>query len=348
MSNFEARIGKNIQQYSDGQFKVATYIARTQLSIVPIGEAQVKILEGRDATYYEHIVPKKPNRYIHEDFPVMTEGNLARVAVRAGSTDLGYGVFGVYKEEGRRVGELAMVRVAPGVKGLGIGSAIVNYGISQILDRGVDALRMEVADRSGKIDSIAGRLGFKMLRSTPGIKGNSIVERPVSEAERAALQEKTQISAILRLQQASEQPNLWDKVSAIDKDNPLKMDVVGSIEGRVRESNYKRAGVGFDIVYFGHLGASLRIALVGTSDNNQAIEAAVKGITPDHARSILRSRVNGFSVVESDFGLGEGYGGSVFRGQVANVKTALEDLVPLTKLSVDLIHQVAAEKYVGG
>ena len=164
MSNFEARIGKNIQQYSDGQFKVATYIARTQLSIVPIGEAQVKILEGRDATYYEHIVPKKPNRYIHEDFPVMTEGNLARVAVRAGSTDLGYGVFGVYKEEGRRVGELAMVRVAPGVKGLGIGSAIVNYGISQILDRGVDALRMEVADRSGKIDSIAGRLGFKMLR----------------------------------------------------------------------------------------------------------------------------------------------------------------------------------------
>jgi GNAT superfamily N-acetyltransferase len=318
------------------------------LSMVRISDARARFLEGRDSVYDERLVPKKPNRYVHEDFPLMTEGNLERVSVRAGDIDLGYGVFGVYKEGERRIGELAMVRVAPSVKGLGIGSAIVSYGISRVLDKGVDALRMEIADKTGKIAKIARDLDFRLIGSTPGIKGNLIVERPVAENEALELQKKTGINAAAKLKHAQENPDLLDRIDRAERDNPLKDDPVSSIERRLSASNYKKAGESFNVVYWGYPGARLMVAMIRTPDNKQAIEASVRDIAPEDAKRALRDRLNGFVVNPTDFGLGREYTGSVIRGQGSDFNTAVKDLLPLTELSAELVYRLEAEKYVGG
>lgn len=339
MSNTETLNRNDINRRTPG---------RVNLIMTEIPESRVIFLEGRDGTFEEQLVPKKPNRYVHEDFPLMTEGNLERISVRAGNEDIGYGVFGIYREGQRRIGEVAMVRVAPSVKGLGIGSALVNYGISRVLDQGVDALRMEIADKSGKIEKIARELDFRLIGSTLGIKGNSIVERPISESEAMELQEKTGIKAAAKLRHAQEYTDLVDRIDRVDRDNPLIDDPVSSIERRLKASNYKKAGNGFNVIYWGYPGARLMIAMVRTPDSNQAIEASVKGVTPHTARRVLRDRLNGFAVEYTDFALGRDYLGTVIRSHPSDYNEAIKQLEPLTELSADLVYHHEAEKYVGG
>lgn len=321
---------------------------RVNLVITEIPESRVMFLEGRDGAFDEQLVPKKPNRYVHEDFPVMTEGNLERISIRGGNEDLGYGVFGVYREGQRRIGELAMVRVAPSVKGLGIGSALVNYGISRVLDQGVDALRMEIADKSGKIEKIARDLDFRLIGSTPGIKGNAIVERSVAESEALNLREITGLKAAAKLKHAEDRPDLVDRIDRVERDNPLRDDPAAFIEKRLRNSGHKKAGISFNVVYWGYPGARLMIAMVRTPDSNQAIEASVKGVTPHTAKRVLRDRLNGFAIDDTDFALGSDYRGTVIRSYPSDYKVAIKQLMPLTELSADLVHIHEAEKYVGG
>jgi len=348
MSLNERQSNHQIPLYIKGQDKIGTLLANTGLRFTSIDDARVRVLEGRDAKHDECLMPKKPNRYVHEDFPVMTEGNFSRVAIRAGDLDLGYAVYGVYKAGSKRIGELAMVRVSPVVKGFGLGSAIVNYGISQVLDQGIDVLRMEIADKTGKVSHLAESFGLSMVGSTPGIKGNVIVERALSSNLRSSLQEQAEIASLRSLMAASSNESLWGMVDSVEKDNPLRVDVVGLIESRVRTSNYKKPGQTFDVVYLGYPGARLMVSLVRAGDDSQVVEASVKGPESNKVRRILGTKLVGFSVEDSDFGLGEDFRGSVLRSNPTEMSKVLEDLVPLTTLSVDLIHQIEAEKFVGG
>ncbi len=322
--------------------------ARVNLTITEIPESRVIFLEGRDGTFDEHLVPKKPNRYVHEHFPSMTEGNLERISVRAGHEDLGYGVFGIYREGQRRIGEVAMVRVAPSFKGLGIGSALVNYGISRVLVQGVDALRMEIADKSGKIKKIARELDFRLIGSTPGIKGNSIVERSVAESEVLDLMERTGFKAAAKLKHAEDRPDLADRIDRVERDNPLRDDPASLIEKRLSATGYKKAGMSFNVVYWGYPGARMMVAMVRTVENYQAIEASVRDVTPKDAERVLRERLKGFTLGSTDFGLGNDYSGLLLRSRPSDYETALKSLVPLTELSADLVYHHEAEKYVGG
>lgn len=347
MKNFE-RYSAQPPEYA-GEAKIAPFINRSKLQIVEIDDSQVRYLEGRDVKATFNTKPRKPNNNLFTRFPIQTEGNYKNLALQADGIDVGYVMAGIYEEGKKSVGEIAMVRVSQSVMGLGVGSVLMNYGLAYLLDRGnVDTLRMEIADRSGKVGDFAENHQFRTVPAPIEIGMRRIVERPVPPDTAINLAEQACTSARVSLNKIAQNPVFWEGLSKVETDPPIeKLEEL--VQQGLYDANNRGPGPNNDVVYFGHPGGPVRVALVSpTGDRSTAIEVFIKGTTSTKIKELLGPGLNGYSLRNEDFGLGDRYRGAVLQGTIGSQEQALADLKPMIELSARLIPRLEAEKFVGG